>query len=208
MPPSDSSTELLAFFGCLADKNRLKIAGVLAQQPCSGEQLAAIVGLKPATITHHLHTLMGAGLVTAEPQGHAKIYHLRMDRIQALAKRLLADDASAPAPESAAAAPAPQTWPNSALAQAADDVDLEAYDRKVLRDFLQRDGRLKEIPAQYKKQLVVLRHLVKEFAPGQTYTEKQVNAILARFHPDTASLRRAMIDGKLMQRAEGKYWRV
>ena len=203
----DSSTELLMFFGSLADETRLKIVGILAQKPSSGEQLAAIVGLKPATITHHLHKLMGAGLVTAEPQGHAKIYHLRMDRIHALAKRLLADDATPPAPD-VAAAQAAQTWPNSALAQAADSLDLEAYDRKVLKDFLRRDGSLKEIPAQYKKQQVVLRHIVKEFSPGEQYSEKQVNEIIARFHPDTASLRRAMIDGRLMQRANGKYWRL
>jgi DNA-binding transcriptional ArsR family regulator len=207
MTDLDTSTELLMFFGSLADETRLKIVGVLAQQPSSGEQLAAIVGLKPATITHHLHKLMGAGLVTAEPEGHSKIYHLRMDRIHALAKRLLSDDAAPAAPDSAAPQPA-QTWPNSALAQAADSLDLEAYDRKVLKDFLRRDGSLKEIPAQYKKQQVVLRHIVKEFAPGQQYSEKQVNEIIARFHPDTASLRRAMIDTKLMQRANGKYWRL
>ena len=204
----DTADELLMFFGSLADETRLKIVGVLAQKPCSGEQLAAIVGLKPATITHHLHKLMGAGLVTAEPEGHAKIYHLRMDRIRALAKRLLAEDNPPPAPDDAAAAPASQTWPNSALAQAAGSLDLDAFDRKVLKDFLKRDGSLKEIPAQYKKQQVVLRYIVKEFAPGREYTEKQVNEIIARFHPDTASLRRAMIDGKLMQRANGKYWRV
>ena len=55
----DTSDELLMFFGSLADQTRLKIVGVLAQRPCSGEELAAIVALKPATITHHLHKLMG-----------------------------------------------------------------------------------------------------------------------------------------------------
>ena len=143
-----------------------------------------------------------------EPQGHAKVYHLRMDTIHAMAKRLLADKALAPVPDNAATAPPPQTWPDSALAQAADNLDLEAFDRKVLKDFLRRDGSLKEIPAQYKKQQVVLRHILKEFAPEQQYSEKQVNEIIARFHPDTASLRRALIDGKLMQRANGKYWRL
>jgi len=208
MADPDTPNELLMFFGSLADETRLKIVGILAQEPCSGEQLAAIVKVKPATITHHLHKLMGAGLVTAEPQGHSKIYHLRMDRIHALARRLLADNASQPAPDAASPVQAAQTWPNSALAQAADSLDLEAFDRKVLKDFLRRDGSLKEIPAQYKKQLVVLRYIVKEFAPGRQYTEKQVNDIIAHFHPDTASLRRAMIDAKLMQRASGKYWRL
>jgi DNA-binding transcriptional ArsR family regulator len=208
MTDPEASTELLTFFKALADETRLKIVGVLAQRPCSGEQLAAIVELNPATISHHLQKLMNAGLVTVEPQGHAKIYHLRMDTIHALAERLLAEKApvpaSAPAPESLL----PQTWSESALAQAADSLDLDAFDRKVLKDFLRRDGSLKEIPAQYKKQLAVLRYIVKEFAPGQQYAEKQVNEVIARFHPDTASLRRAMIDTQLMQRANGKYWRL
>jgi hypothetical protein len=208
MSDSDTPNELLMFFSSLADETRLKIVGILAQRPCSGEELAAIVGLKPATITHHLHKLMGAGLVTAEPQGHAKIYHLRMDTIQDMAKRLLADKPLASAAGAIAAGQDTQPQPNSTLTQAAENLDLDAFDRKVLKDFLRRDGSLKEIPAQFKKQLAVLRHIVKEFAPDRQYAEKQVNEIIARFHPDTASLRRAMIDHKLMQRAEGKYWRL
>ena len=205
MTNSDIPSELLMFFGSLADETRLKIVGVLAQRPCAGEELAAIIGLKPATITHHLHKLIGAGLVTVEPQGHAKIYHLRMDTIHDMAKRLLADrPLTAPAEASDAQGPEPQ----SLLSQAAENLDLDAFDRKVLKVFLRRDGSLKEIPAQYKKQQVVLRHIVKEFVPERQYSEKQVNDIIARFHPDTASLRRAMIDTKLMQRANGKYWRL
>jgi hypothetical protein len=54
----------------------------------------------------------------------------------------------------------------------------------------------------------VLRHLVREFEPGRRYPEKQVNAQLGRYHADTASLRRALIEYRLMQRAGGVYWLV
>ena len=64
------------------------------------------------------------------------------------------------------------------------------------------------VPAQQKKLQAVLRHISREFDAGRQYTEKQVNEIIGRFHADTASLRRAMIDYKLMQRKDGKYWRV
>ena len=57
-----------------------------------------------------------------------------------------------------------------------------------------RDGRLKEIPAQQKKYNVVLRYLLAEFQPGERYSEKQVNAIIKRFHDDTATLRRGLVD--------------
>jgi hypothetical protein len=197
MPEAESTTELLAFFKALADETRLKIVGVLAREPCSGEQLAATVGVQPATVSHHLHKLIDAGLVGVEPHGHVRMFSLRMQAIHALAKRLLAEGAEAAAPGQ----------PAGPLAQAAEALDLEAYDRKVLKDFLRRDGSLKEIPAQYTKELVVLRHIVKAFDVERQYSEKQVNELMARFHPDTASLRRALIDAKLMARANGKYWR-
>lgn len=183
----DPAPELLLFFKALADETRLKIVGLLARESYSGEQLALILGLKPATVSHHLAKLAEAGLVSVELQGHAKLFRLRLDAMHAMAERLLARDT---------------------LPQAAAGVDLEAYDRKVIKDFTRRDGSLKAIPAQRKKLEAVLRHMVKAFEPGHEYTEKQVNQILARFHPDTASLRRELIGYKLMRRAEGKYWRV
>ncbi len=201
----ETSPELLSFFKALADETRLKIVGVLAREPCSGEQLAAIVGVKPATITHHLQRLTAAGLVSVRPAGHSKVYHLRMDAIHSLAERLLAEKDE---PPTQAAPDQTRQWPDSALAKAAADLDLDAYDRKVLKDFLRRDGTLKALPVQEKKLLSVARHLVKEFEPGRQYTEKQVNEVIAPFHPDTASLRRAMIEFKLMDRASGKYWRL
>ena len=85
---------------------------------------------------------------------------------------------------------------------------MDAYDRMVLRNIMQPDGRLKVIPAQRKKREVVLRHILNAFQPEVHYTEQQVNEILARFHDDTATLRREMIVYKLMTRAAGEYWRI
>ena len=42
------------------------------------------------------------------------------------------------------------------------------------------------IPTQRSKQLIVLDRLAQEFDVGQRYTERQVNAILRRFHEDVA----------------------
>jgi len=184
---TDTAPELVQFFKALADENRLKIVGLLARESYSGEQLAAILDVKPATISHHLARLAEAGLVSAKTDGHFKLHELRLDAIHSLAERLLAKDT---------------------LPQTAADLDVGAYDRKVVKDFLKRDGSLKEIPAQQKKLLAVLRHIVKEFKPGREYSEKEVNEILLRFHEDTASLRREMTGHRLMQRAGGKYWRV
>ena len=48
------SEELVTFFKALSDANRLKIIGLLAQQPYSVEELAALLNLKASTVSHHL----------------------------------------------------------------------------------------------------------------------------------------------------------
>lgn len=187
---SDKNPELTRFFKALADGTRLKIVGLLARESLTGEQLAAMLAVKPATISHHLAKLAEAGLVEAEGQrGREKPYRLRLAAVHSLAGQLLAQE----------------TWPQATM-----DVDVEAFDRQVVRDFSRRDGSLKEIPAQQKKLQAVLRHLARQFKPEQTYTEKHVNLVLGRFHPDTASLRRALISYHLLARdPDGRqYWRT
>ncbi len=70
-----------------------------------------------------------------------------------------------------------------------------------------RDGRLTSIPAHRAKRLVVLDHLVRVFEPGVRYPEREVNALLAVWHPDTAALRRYLVDEGLLSRDAGVYWR-
>jgi hypothetical protein len=91
----------------------------------------------------------------------------------------------------------------------ADDVEGEAWERKVLRDFFEGE-RLKEIPASRKKREIILRWLAGRFEPGVRYGEREVNDILKRYHPDTATLRRELIADAhaLMRRENGVYWRV
>jgi biotin operon repressor len=180
--------DLVAFFKALADANRLKIVGLLAQRPYSGEELAALLDLKPSTISHHLSKLAAVGLVSARAEGYYSIYQLEEAALQRT--RLLFSRAD--------------------LVSVASGVDVDAYDRKVIGDFTRPDGSLKEIPAQRRKLEAILRYLAKEFELGTRYTEKQVNELLSRFHPDTASLRRELVGVKLLARhgGGGEYWRL
>jgi hypothetical protein len=77
----------------------------------------------------------------------------------------------------------------------------------VVRRFV-RGGRLVTIPARHGKRLLVLDWLSQQFEPGRVYPESAVNAILARFHPDYASLRRYLVDEGFMARRHGFYWRA
>ncbi len=80
---------------------------------------------------------------------------------------------------------------------------------RVIATFM-RDGRIVQIPRQHAKRRVLLDLIAQEFEPGVRYTEKHVNETLARFHPDTAALRRYLVDEEFMERdsSTGLYWRA
>lgn len=181
--------ELLQFFKALADPKRLKIVGLLAGQDLSVEQLAAMLDLQPSTVSHHLSRLSKAGLVSARAESYYNIYSLCTETLQSLSERLLAQETF----EAAAA-----------------DVDLDAYDRKVIQTFMGADGRIKQFPSQFKKMKVLLRYVVQVFEPDVEYTEKQVNELLRQYNDDTATLRRELVEQKLLARegGGGKYWLI
>ena len=189
MPTQEQEFELLGFFKALADENRLKIIGLLAQQPRSVEELSAAIGLGMSTTSHHLARLAKAGLVSARTDGHYYIYSLHTDALKDMSQRLLQDEQ---------------------IRQLSEPTSSDAYDQKVLSSFLDSEGRIKTFPAQDKKLQVILHYVVKAFEPGQRYPEKQVNEILLRFNEDTAFLRRSLIEYRLMGRegGGGEYWRI
>jgi ArsR family transcriptional regulator, arsenate/arsenite/antimonite-responsive transcriptional repressor len=82
----------------------------------------------------------------------------------------------------------------------------DEYDRRVLRTFFV-EGRIKQLPAKLKKRHVLLRHIVGSFERERVYREADVNAVLARFHEDVATLRREMVETGLMVRYRGEYAR-
>ncbi|BCL36995.1 metalloregulator ArsR/SmtB family transcription factor [Nostoc sp. MS1] len=185
---------LLQFFKVLADESRLKILGILANQECSVEELAALMQLKEPTVSHHLSRLKELNLVTMRPEGNSRIYQLDSEVLQSISKEILS-------PEK--------------IASLVEDVDIEAWESKVLRNYLEIDinstqgiQRIKEIPASRKKRLVILKWLVSKFELGINYSEREVNDIINLYHPDYATLRRELISYKLMQRENGVYWRL
>ena len=76
---------------------------------------------------------------------------------------------------------------------------------KIAGAFFASDGKLKSIPAQRKKRIAVLEHLLKEFEPNRVYPESEINEIIRRFHPDVCTLRREFIDEKMMFRKDSNY---
>lgn len=96
-----------------------------------------------------------------------------------------------------------------ALARPVSDehADLPPESRKVMQAFVE-DGRLRSIPTQHAKRLVVLDWLAQDFEPGRRYTEAMVNLVIGKRHADTAALRRYLVDDGFLAREGGEYWRI
>ncbi len=167
--------------GLLADEDRLRVVAALALGAADIDALRHATGLELPAAVRALQRLVDAGLVERAADGRLAL----LSRAFQLAARY----------EAARRAVAPEEHPG-----------VPADAARVLRSFL-RDGRLTHIPAQHSKRVVVLEHLAQQFEPGTRYSEKMVNLVLGRFHPDTAALRRYLVDYGFLDRDHGEYWR-
>lgn len=169
-------------FKALGHPVRLLILNLVKIKPRHGEELAAILRLKPATISHHLSKLTAAGLLKSRKDQYYQTYSLVSTHL----KTPLAELVHLPQPSLSS------------------EVEQDAYRQKVLRTFF-RHGRLIQFPAQLKKRLIVLEKIAEAFEPDREYPEQEVNHILLDYNDDVASLRRGLIEHKLMTRSKGIY---
>ena len=180
----DEQPEILAFVKAMASADRLRIIGVLVRGRATQSEIAGQLHLPVREVFNHLSFLVHVGVIT-ETDG---IYDLDEKSVETLARgQFEGKRATYTPPEN-------------------EQEDV----RKVLKTFLNADGTLKQIPPMGNKLLIILNFIVDAFAFDTNYTEKEVNTILRRFDPDTASLRRYLVDNGLMAR-EGdgtRYWRV
>lgn len=185
-PAPDPAADLLGFFKALADANRLRLVGLLAARERSVGELAALLGVREPTVSHHLAILRGAGLVALRADGNTHWYRLEPARLHVLSRELSS---------------------GRSLRRIAADSEADASELKVLRNYL--DGeRLTKIPDVLGKRIVVLKWLARKFASSREYSEAEVNAILKHHHDDAATLRREMIGCRMFERSRGIYRRL
>jgi hypothetical protein len=175
---------MLEFAKAMASVERLKVIGALVRGPATQAEVAAQIHLPLREVHDHLAFLVAVGAVLEE-QGR---YRVDEKSIEALIKSQFEGKRAEPGL-----------------------VEGESEDvRKILRAYLKSDGTLAQIPMDKRKLRIVLKFIVDVFPFDATFTEKEVNTILRRFHVDTAALRRYLVDEGFMAR-EGdgsKYWRV
>ncbi len=176
--------EILNFVKAMASADRLRIIGVLARGRATQAEIADQLHLPIRDIFNHLSFLTEVGVIR-EIEG---VYDLNEKAIESLARGQFAGKRKSYVPPE----------------EEQEDV------RKVLKNFLNADGTLKQIPPLGNKMLIILNFIVDAFSFDTNYTEKEVNTILRRFHIDTAALRRYLVDYGFMARERDgtKYWRV
>lgn len=180
----DEQPEILSFVKALASADRLRIIGVLVRGKATQSDIAEQLHLPLRDVFNHLSFLVNVGVLT-ETEG---VFDLDEKAIESFARGQFQGKRPTFAPEG--------EKPEDA--------------RKVLKNFLNADGTLKQLPPMGNKLLIILNFIVDAFAYDTDYTEKEVNTILRRFHLDTAALRRYLVDHGLMAReSDGtRYWRI
>ncbi|HEU0297688.1 MAG TPA: DUF2087 domain-containing protein [Anaerolineales bacterium] len=176
--------EVLDFVKAMASAERLRVIGALVRGRATQAEIAEQLHVPVRDVFNHLAYLVHVGVVREEDGN----YELDEKAIESLARG--------------------QFEGKRRVYEAKEEKQEDV--RKVLKAYLNADGTIKQIPQEGKKLLIILNYMLDAFAFDVTYTEKEVNTIIRRFHVDTASLRRAYIDyGFLARESDGsKYWRV
>ena len=84
----------------------------------------------------------------------------------------------------------------------------EAVDDPELWRFFRADGRIVAIPAKQAMRSRLLAHVAMLFEHGREYTEDDVNTIIWPLYSDYATIRRYLVDAKLLTRERGVYRRA
>lgn len=178
-----TETQAIALFKCLADKSRIQILKSLMEEEMYVERLSERLSLTPATISFHLKKLVDVGAVKSRKEQYYTIYSINNDVFNISILDILKEESE------------------EKDLQAERD---EAYRKKVINSFFEY-GKLKSIPTQRKKERIVLEEIAKAFEDGKTYTEREVNIIIADFNDDFCTIRRDMVAEKLLIRDKNMY---
>ncbi len=179
--------KIVNYHKALADPTRLRLLLLLSQGEMHGQALAEKLNLSQPTVTHHAAKLREAALIKERRDRNTVYFKLNPDFISSGA------EASLQFIFSKGARNMEEKSPENSLKES------------VLRNFFSKDGRLRQIPAQYKKKLIAFQYMVEKLEPGVVYSEKEINEFIKQFHEDFATIRREFIMHQFMYRENDKY---
>ncbi|WP_438491738.1 metalloregulator ArsR/SmtB family transcription factor [Paenibacillus sp. IHBB 3054] len=179
--------KIVNYHKALSDPTRLRMLLLLSKGEVHGQALAEKLNLSQPTVTHHAAKLREAAMIKERRDKNTVYFSLNPEFIKAGSEASL----------------------RFIFAKGAEDMDELSTEKSlkdsVLRNFFAKDGRLRQIPAQYKKKLIALQYMVEKLEPGVVYTEKEINEFIKPFHEDYATIRREFIMHQFMYRENDKY---
>ncbi|MFP3388611.1 metalloregulator ArsR/SmtB family transcription factor [Brevibacillus sp. SIMBA_040] len=190
--------QLVTFYKALGDPTRVRILAILANGPFHGQALAGKLGVTPPTITHHMAKLREAGVVYERRDKNTIYFYLHEANLKRQSGAILH-----------VMEKAKETADDELLVDGTDveerKTQMALEKMQVIRSFIRPDGKLKQIPAQRKKKLIVLEYMVRGLEKGRKYAEKEINEFIKQFHDDYATIRREFIMNHYMYRENGIY---
>lgn len=86
-------------------------------------------------------------------------------------------------------------------------ISYSSDDAVRVRRIWVRDGRLVGFPSKRSRRLPLLDLVSQDFEPGRAYTAAEVKRILRRWHDDTTTLGRYLVDEEFLDRfPDGSRW--
>jgi len=185
--PTETTDRTAAAFKALGEPTRLRILALLARRPHYGEELAGILGLRPATVSHHLGLLRSAVLVHARRDSPYVLYHLDFDRLTRLAEQLVEI---------------------RGLHRQLDLPSEAELSAQLLAEFLDQEGQLRELPTERRSRTVVLRWAAQQLETGRLYPERELRLALLQIFGRPDELRQALLQAGWLQRSGLVYRRL
>lgn len=180
----------VAFHKALADATRIRMMILLASGELNGLVLAEKLGVSPATITHHATKLREASLIRERRDKNTIFFsvdHYFLKSSSAEALELIYIQLEEKGGE-----------------ESMEDSNQQ-FKQSVIKNFFTADGKLKHLPAQLKKKLIVLEQIVLQLDKSRTYTEQEMNQFIKLYHADFATIRRELIMHQFMYRDKEVY---
>jgi DNA-binding transcriptional regulator YhcF (GntR family) len=175
----------IAIMKALADQSRLAIINSLLERSQYVEEIAKRHGLAPSTVSFHLRKLEQAGLVNSRKEQ----YYVVIQANDTIFDTTLREIVSAPM-----------------IGRELQDGRMVEYRCKVLETFF-RHGTLEKLPTQHKKRLIILEQFAARFEPERRYSEQDVTELIMPLFDDYCTIRRLLVDERLIRREGATYWR-
>ncbi|WCM63326.1 metalloregulator ArsR/SmtB family transcription factor [Paenibacillus polymyxa] len=179
--------KMVNYHKALADPTRMRILLLLSRGEMHGQALAKKLNLSQPTVTHHASKLREAGLIKERRDKNTVYFTLNPELIRQHAEATVRF-----------------IFEKGEGEEEMSELN-ETLEASVLRNFFSKDGKLRQIPAQYKKKLIVLQMLAEKLEPGRMYPERELNEWIKRYHEDFATIRRELIMHQFMYREREMY---